>query len=170
MSQQLPVQTMLVSGPAGATICHYLTRRPQHTAAARVGGQQPAPGHPHTTCQHSLQLLSDENPDKLLISTHLSFALLTSIWLHPDVFLDNKRDPAHHNPAAARGVSISSSYSSGVESTVYLLPFSAEIIIYLNSEKLILPSLFLSTVLIISSTYNKQTNNNPLNCLQVPLK
>ena len=90
-------------------------------------------------------------------------ALLTSIWLYPDVFLDNKRDATHHNPAAARGVSISSSYSSGVESTVYLLPFSAEIIIYLNSEKLILPSLFLSTVLIISSTYNKQTNNNPFN-------
>ena len=155
---------MLVSGPAGATICHYLTRRPRHTAAARVGGQQPAPGHPHTTCQHSLQLLSDENPaDKVLISTHLSFALLTSIRLHPDVFLDNERDATHHNPAAARGVSISSSCRSGVESTEYLLPFSAEIIIYLNSEKLILPSLFLSTVLIISSTYNKQTNNNPFN-------
>ena len=107
------------SGPAGATICHYLTRTGRHTAAARVGGQQPAPGHPHTTCQHSLQLLSDENPDKLLISTHLSFALLTSIWLHPDVFLDNERDAAHHNPAAARGVSISSSYRSGVQSREY---------------------------------------------------
>ena len=112
---------MLVSGPAGATICHYLTRSPAHSR--RQGGwSAAATWPPHTTCQHSLQLLSDEIPDKVLLSTHLSFALhalLTSIWLYPDVFLNNERDATHHDPAAECGVSISSSCRSGVQSREY---------------------------------------------------
>ena len=105
-------------------------QEPLSVIICRGAGTQPPPGWvvssptwpPHTTCQHSLQLLSDEIPDKVLLSTHLSFALhalLTSIWLYPDVFLNNERDATHHDPAAACGVSISSSCRSGVQSREY---------------------------------------------------
>ena len=113
----------------GSRRSHYLSLSDEETPAhsRRQGGWSAArTWPPHTTCQHSLQLLSDEIPDNgqgvNIYSFELCFAvhaLLTSIWLHPDVFLDNERDATHHNPAAARGVSISSSYRSRVQSREY---------------------------------------------------
>ena len=109
-------------GPPGATICHYLPRS-RHTAAARVGGQQP-----HLATPHHLSTLTaapqwwDPRQGVTIYSFELCsalHALLTSIWLYPDVFLNNERDATHHDPAAACGVSISSSCRSGVQSREY---------------------------------------------------
>ena len=107
-------------------------QEPLSVIICRGAGTQPPPGwvvsSPHLATPHHLSTLTaapqwwDPRQGVNIYSFELCsalHALLTSIWLYPDVFLNNERDATHHDPAAARGVSISSSCRSGVQSREY---------------------------------------------------